>query len=164
MPRNEQIFDACLREADFDAAPVRVVVGFDGSMSSRHALAWGCGEAVRLGGAAIAVFVTRDRTWQAFYSGAVGLDGTAHEHLAQAVSAHWEQVRGEVLDWIKQSPCDLQFVHRHGDPANELLLVATDARANVIAIGQSHRTLRRSRSVSRRLHGLGSGFIVAVVP
>lgn len=117
---------------------VTVVIGSDGSPTSWDAFCWGCGEARRLGGRAVAVFTAPDPT---------------------------EQLRAEILQQTVDQGIDLTFIHAHGDPATELLRVAEAVRADMIVVGKSTKARHRLvGSIGARLIAKRPAPVVVIVP
>jgi nucleotide-binding universal stress UspA family protein len=141
-----------------------VVVGFDGSDSSWDALYWACGEARRLGGGAVALFVT-------------GAAGTGIEATACAISGacfvpsdrisgDWAQsLREQTKQFAANQGVHLSFVHRQGDTATEILRLAASSHADQIVVGRSSKARHRlAGSLGRRLIGKRNAPVVVVVP
>ena len=148
-----------------------IVVGFDGSKTSRDAFHWACGEAGRLGGCVIAVFVSTlvrsEVTAAATAAGAgsfaiiepIGFSsGGVDDDIA--TSLHEEIVRG-----TKEDEPNVMFVHAFGGVASELLKVATVHRADQIVVGRSAKARHRvAGSLGRRLVRKQGTPVVVVVP
>jgi nucleotide-binding universal stress UspA family protein len=141
-----------------------VVVGFDGSDSSWDALYWACGEAGRLGGRAVALFVT-------------GAAGTGIEATACAISGacflssdqisrDWAQsLREQTKQFAAKQGVHLSFVHTQGDTATEILRLAAANHADQIVVGRSSKARHRlAGSLGRRLIGKRNAPVVVVVP
>jgi nucleotide-binding universal stress UspA family protein len=144
-----------------------IVVGLDGSETSWSALWWACGEAERLSGRAIAVYVTPAATSTAataalvagFDAGTYALAATQREdHLAAELSA-------EVTQKTSDLDIEVRFIHLHGDPAEELRRVARVTRADMIAVGRSTKLRHRLiGSLGRMLTRSRRTPIVVIVP
>jgi nucleotide-binding universal stress UspA family protein len=114
-----------------------VVVGLDGSDTSWDAFWWACGEARRLCGQLVAVFVSSstEASMVAMASSAAGVAVYDSEAVEQATSARAWRLRAEVAGL--SDGLEVTFVHTRGDPARELLRVAGDIRADMIVVGRS---------------------------
>ncbi|MDA8297553.1 MAG: universal stress protein [Actinomycetota bacterium] len=139
-----------------------VVVGFDGSASSLDALYWACGEARRLGGRVVAVYVSSNPA-MAGLAGAVGAPCTdymveqANNECAERLAAEAARCCGEGLA--------VQFVHAQGTPAHELLAVAKAVRADVLVVGRSTKARHHlAGSLGRALAGKREAPVVVIVP
>lgn len=151
------------------AYPVTViVVGVDASERSWDAFWWSCGEAKRLGGRIVAVFVSPVSGFGSAMAASVALAGTS------AVDFYWmdqtatelaEHLRLKLSDSAVEAGVDLEFVHARGDAAAELLRVAAAQNANLIVVGKSSKVLHHlAGSLGRRLIGKRNAPVVVVVP
>jgi nucleotide-binding universal stress UspA family protein len=133
-----------------------VVIGLDGSDSSWDAFWWACGEARRLGGRAVAVFVSP-------FPSAVSADTAA---LAGQVAGELaEQLRLQAERCATDQGVDITFVHSQGDPALELLRIAAANQANQIVVGRSTKARHRlAGSLGPRLIRRDKAPVVVVVP
>ena len=130
-------------ELGTDGAAV-VVAGYDGSPSSRDALAWATGAARRSGGRLVVVFVIV----------AVPAISAATPVAMVAAEAQVEQAGalvGEVARELEGYGVGWEFVVAHGDPAEELVRVAAALRADVVVVGRSLGVHILAGSVPRRL-------------
>lgn len=113
--------------------PSLVVVGIDGSDTAWHALAWACGHARRAGCPVLAVYVStsgyRDRAGH-------GADATATDAVAR-------RLRAEINQMAAGFGMRVGFVHRHGDPARELVTTAREHGADLLVVGTSSQLLHR---------------------
>jgi nucleotide-binding universal stress UspA family protein len=136
-PRETPGPDAITRTAD---GPSLVVVGFDGSDTSWHALAWACGHARRARCPVLAVYVSTNRYWDR-----VVPVGDAAAALAEAATEAADQLRREITQMASGCgfPVNVSFVHRQGDPARELMLVAREHGADLLVVGTSAHPLHR---------------------
>jgi nucleotide-binding universal stress UspA family protein len=147
-----------------DTRPV-VVIGLDGSKTSWHAFSWGCGEARRMGGRAVAVFVSPSLGPGAGAGLMLGIDSYDHGAVETAVGQQAEQLRVEALARAVSARIELTFLHARGDPASELLRVAREIHADVTAIGRSTKLCHRlAGALGRRLLAKPGVPIVVVVP
>jgi nucleotide-binding universal stress UspA family protein len=152
-------------ETDPDDTRPAVVIGLDGSETSWHAFSWGCGEARRLGGRAVAVFVSPRLGLGAGAGLMVGIDSYDHGAVETAVRQHAEWLRIEALARAVSARIELTFLHTRGDPASELLRVASEIHADVTAIGRSTKLCHRlTGALSRRLLAKPGAPIIVVVP
>jgi nucleotide-binding universal stress UspA family protein len=143
-----------------------VVIGFDGSDTSWDALWWACGEARRLRGRALAVFVSSAVDAEIATAAAVGFD--ASEYAADADRASADQA-GELWSEVQRRAAgqevDLEFVHARGDPVDQLLHIAEAAGADAIAVGRSTKARHRLvGSLGRRLIAKRRAPIIVIVP
>jgi hypothetical protein len=143
-----------------------VVVGFDGSDASWDALWWACGEARRLSGRALAVFVSASVGCGIAMAGAVGFDTGEYAAVADRASvAQAGQLWSEVQRRGAGQEIDLAFIHARGDPAHELLHVAEVVGADAIAVGRSTKARHRlAGSLGRRLIANRRAPIIVIVP
>ena len=144
-----------------------VVVGVDGTKTSWGAFWWACGEARRLGGRVIAVYVSPGAVKTLSAGAAIG-GFDAGGYAAAVRRSHEEQadrLRAEIDVRAVDLGIEISFLHRQGDPAQQLKAVARDTRADLIAVGRSvklrHHLLR---SLGRRLTRDRSAPIVVIVP
>ena len=145
-----------------------VVIGIDGSGTSRAAFSWACGEARRTGGRAVAVFISRAAgaataavcTGAGFF--AVGYPvpdpGTRQPVEEQAI-----EVLAEMLH--EAAGLSLAVIHAPGDPVAELLRIAREVHADLIVVGGSAAIPhRRADSLGRRLAARARDPVVVIVP
>jgi K+-sensing histidine kinase KdpD len=142
-----------------------VLVGIDGSETSWNALYWACGEARRLRGRAVAIFVS---SWAgsgfgaAASLGAVPFDCNWNDSMA---TERADKLRREMERYAVGHDVDLTFIHATGDAASELLRLATALRADQIVVGRSMKARRHlAGSLGRRLAGKREAPVVVVVP
>jgi nucleotide-binding universal stress UspA family protein len=144
-----------------------VLVGVDGSDTSWSAFAWACGEAARLHGRAIAVYVSTT-TAKSFSAGAAVAAFDAAGYAAEVDRSHDEQaaaIAAEIADRASDLGIEVTFRHVRGEVAEQLTAVARDAQADAIAVGRPTRPLRRLfGSVGRRLMRRRETPIVVIVP
>lgn len=141
-----------------------VVVGTDGSSTSWDAFCWACGEARRLGGRAIAVFISP--------AGGVGMAATAVAADFAAISypemdlATTEQAKALLAEMLHEAAdLSLTFIRATGDPVAELLRIAEEVHADLIVVGRSTRTRHRvTGSVGQRLVARHRELVIVVVP
>jgi nucleotide-binding universal stress UspA family protein len=147
------------------AATAVVLVGMDGSETSWHALSWACGEARRLRGRAVAVFVSS--------SDGSGIPASAFAGAAPFDCGWNDSVAAERADTLRRElecydaghDVDLTFVHTDGDAASELLRLATALHADQIVVGRSMKARHHlAGSLGRRLAGRREAPVVVVVP
>jgi nucleotide-binding universal stress UspA family protein len=143
-----------------------VIVGLDGSPTAWNALYWAFGEARRLEGRVLAVYVTTpatESTWTAVTTlGACLCDFAALEQIGVEKAA---QLRAEVERVAADQDVAVSFVHAQGDAADALLRVAEVTHADVIAVGRSTKWRHQlAGSLGRRLMARANTPIIAVVP
>lgn len=144
-----------------------VVVGLDGSETSWSALWWACGEAQRLSGRVIAVYVTCTHETTALSAAiTTGFDAGAYANAAEMT--HRQQaaeLRAEIQRIAAELDVDINFIHTQGDTAEELLRAARATRADLIAVGRSTKLRHHlAGSLGRRLARKKKAPIVVIVP
>ena len=143
-----------------------IVVGLDGSKTSWAAFWWACGEARRLDGRLVAVFVSSPASscMAAMASTTAGVAAGDYAAVEQAAAAEARSLRAEVREHGSDG-LDVAFVHARGDPARELLRVAGEVGADLIVVGKSIKARRQiAGSLGRCLIGKHKSPIVVVVP
>ena len=149
------------------AATAVVLVGMDGSETSWDALSWACGEARRLRGRAVAVFVSSSADQgitvpASAFIGAVPFDCGWND---SAAAERADTLRRELERYAVGQDVDLTFVHTHGNAATELLRLAAARHADQIVVGRSMKVRHRlAGSLGRRLAGKRDAPVVVVVP
>jgi nucleotide-binding universal stress UspA family protein len=145
-----------------------IVVGVDGSDTSLDALSWACGEARRISGRAIAVLVSPIPGAKMIASASPLASLASSEYLECEASLETELVnrlRSELPKLADHQDVDLVFMHTHGDVASELLRVAAENRAQLIAVGRSTKPRHRvAGSLGHRLLRHHDAPIIVVVP
>jgi nucleotide-binding universal stress UspA family protein len=140
-------------------APV-IVVGLDGSRTSWDAFCWAAGEAARINGKVVAVYV-------------VPLTEAAAAFPVPYDYAGVEQARREVADELKreashradQLGVELCFVTEYGDATCALTDTARVLHAKLVVVGRSAKVLHRlAGSLSHRLISRNDAPVVVVVP
>ena len=143
-----------------------VVAGLDGSKTSWDAFWWACGEAQRLDGRLVAVFVSScaDACMAVMASTAAGVAASDYAAVERAAAAEARSLRAEVQGHGSDG-LDVAFVHARGDPATELLRVAGEVGADMIVVGRSIKARHQiAGSLGRCLIGKRRSPIVVVVP
>ncbi len=146
-----------------------VVIGLDGSDTSWNAFYWGCGEAKRLGGRAVAVYVSPPAVpgggpaW--IFAAMLGFaicDPAADDQVAAEKAARlWAEVKARAADL----DTELAFIHARGDAMCALRMVAEELDADVIAVGRSMKARHHiAGALGRRLMTKSDAPIIAVVP
>lgn len=166
-PPSPRLADPEQREGGRHTAAV--VIGLDGSETAWNAFYWGIGEAQRLGGRAVAVYVsspTSPETGPAWIFAAM-LGFTLYDHAtvddaaAEKASQLWEEVRRRATPL----GTPLSFIHARGDTVDALLHIAADFGADVIAVGRSRKAHHHLLgSLGRRLMARAGAPIIAIVP
>jgi nucleotide-binding universal stress UspA family protein len=155
-------------EVHQDCPTTVVVVGVDDSGSSWDAFWWSCGEAKRLGGGIVAVFVSppTGSGIAATAAGATALGATPVEIFwSQATTETAERLRLKISTYAMDGSVDFEFVHATGDPATELSRIAAARGADLIVVGKSCKVLHRlAGSLGRRLLKKRNGPVVVIVP
>jgi len=118
--------------ADLQSSALRlehpVIVGFDGSESSRNALAYAAGVSQRLGRPLLVVYVCSSGVYCEPLTGqVVGVPRDA-EALERWLLAELDQVTGQVQ-------VDVHVRTRRGSPARELAAAAEEFSADALVIG-----------------------------
>jgi nucleotide-binding universal stress UspA family protein len=156
-----------LESAAGAAGKTTVVVGLDGSGTSWSALWWACGEAERLGGRAIAVYVTGAASSTAATAALVaGFDAGTYALAAEGrEAARAAELELELTQKTADLDVEVGFIHLHGDPAEQLTRVARATRADMIAVGRSTKLRHRlAGSLGRGLTRSRRTPIVVIVP
>jgi nucleotide-binding universal stress UspA family protein len=105
-----------------------VVVGYDGSESSRHALAYAVGMARRLGRSLLVAYVTMPGVFCEPLTGQV---------IAPSRDSHETQrwLLAELDEICDRTGLDVRILTRQGSPARELAAVADEFTADALVIG-----------------------------
>jgi nucleotide-binding universal stress UspA family protein len=147
------------------AATAVVLVGIDGSETSWHALSWACGEARRLRGRTVAVFVSSSVACA--FAASVFFGGFPFDcgWNVSMTSGRADTLRRELECYAVGHDVDLTFVHTDGEAASELLRLATVLHADQIVVGRSMKARHHLvGSLGRRLAGKREAPVVVVVP
>jgi nucleotide-binding universal stress UspA family protein len=113
------------------------------------------GEARRLGGRAVAVFVgptpgAASATATASLTGAAVAYGT----IQQSMTVQAEELADQVRAYGDEHRVDVGFVRTHGDTARELLRIANADHADLLVVGRSTKARHHlAGSLGRRLVG-----------
>lgn len=143
-----------------------LIVGLDGSETSWDAFWWARGEAERLGGRTVVVFVApiADQNMTLASCAIVGPLGE-YPAVASCIEERIAELRAEVERHGKGASCELEFLLAHGDAAKELLRIAEEMEADLIAVGRStKRHHHLAGSIGRRLISKHRAPVVVVVP
>jgi nucleotide-binding universal stress UspA family protein len=141
-------------------APPVIVVGLDGSGSSWDALCWAVGEAVRIKGTVVAVYVTPLAVGAAAFG--VALDYAGIEQAREQGAA---ELKADATSRAHEVGVALRFVTVHGDVTHALTNVARELNANLLVVGRSAKILHRlAGSLSHRLTSRSDAPVVVVVP
>jgi nucleotide-binding universal stress UspA family protein len=147
------------------AAAAVVLVGIDGSATSWYALSWACGEARRLRGRAVAVFVSPSAESGFPVSALIGaalFDCCRDDSTA---TGRADTLRRELQRYAADHDVDLTFVHTHGNAASELLRLAAELHADQIVVGRSMKARHHlAASLGCRLVGKREAPVVVVIP
>jgi nucleotide-binding universal stress UspA family protein len=144
-----------------------IVAGIDGSEPSWDALWWACGEAKRLSGRAIAVYVSPCVDASLCIASVTGCDVTQYTLAMRRANA--ERAARLQAELARRAAGDrgleLAFVHAEGDAGRELVRIAEELEADVIAVGRSAKLRHRlAGSLGRRLLSKRDAPIIVVVP
>jgi len=143
-----------------------VVVGLDGSQTSWDAFWWACGEARRLGGRTVAVYVSPggDAALAALAS-AVGVTVCDYAAVEACAAGQASSLAGQLRRSLGDDGPEVTFVHASGDPARELLRVAEVVHADMIVVGRSTKARHHvAGSLGRYLIARRGAPVVVVVP
>jgi nucleotide-binding universal stress UspA family protein len=117
--------------------PSTVVVGFDGSESSRRALAFAAGVARRNSSTLICAHVRQARGVAIGESALTVGGGTVLEAVAAADRAVAEHLGQDVAQIAELRGVTAKFVELIGDPAGVLIGIAAEGQADAIVVGAS---------------------------
>ena len=109
-----------------------VVVGYDGSGSSRHALAYGAGMARRLGRPLLLAYITSPSIFCEPLSGQVIAPVRDSDETHRWLLAELDEV-------CDREGLDVRIVTRQGSPARELAAAADEFSADALVIGAPAR-------------------------
>ncbi|HEY5354141.1 MAG TPA: universal stress protein [Streptosporangiaceae bacterium] len=109
-----------------------VVVGYDGSRSSRHALAYAAGMARRLGRPLLLAYITSPGIFCEPLSGQVIAPARDSEETHRWLLAELDEV-------CDREGLDVRIVTRQGSPARELAAAADEFSADALVIGAPAR-------------------------
>lgn len=142
-----------------------VVVCFDGDEPSWGAFWWACGEAKRLNGCVVAVHVVQPVDFHITAGAAVGIDVTGYVTISEHESARQcRELERDLCRAGAEQGTTVQFVHVEGNTAEELLGVAREVQADVVAIDGSTIHRRRNKSLVRCLTHAANPPVVVIVP
>lgn len=148
-----------VRDENRLASPV-IVVGLDGSPSSWDAFCWAAGEAARIHGKVVAVYVTPYAEVVAAFG--VPYDYAGVEQARQEVAA---ELKLEATNRARELDVELTFVSEHGDVTHVLADIARTMHADLIVVGRSSKMLHHlGSSLSNRLTSRNNAPVVVVVP
>lgn len=144
-----------------------VVVGIDGSGSSWDAYWWAYGEARRLSGRLLAVYVSPVASASlAAASTASGVAVLDHHSVERTIAEQADHLRDEI-----RRCCDAErgvrvtFVHARGAPGGELLRISDMVNADVLVVGRSEKARHQfAGSLGRHLVSKRGAPVVVVVP
>jgi nucleotide-binding universal stress UspA family protein len=114
-----------------------VVVGYDGSGSSRHALAYGAGMARRLGRPLLLAYITSPSIFCEPLSGQVIAPIRDSDETHRWLLAELDEV-------CDREGLDVRIVTRQGSPARELAAAADEFSADALVIGAPARVWHRA--------------------
>lgn len=143
-----------------------VVIGIDGSETGWDAFWWGCGEASRLGGRAVVVYVSpgRDVSLAAVAAVVPGVM-VDYREVKRADDEMALRLAAEVDGHARARGIEACFMHVYGDPATELARVAAEVHADQIVVGRSSKARHRlAGSIGRCLVARKDAPVVVVVP
>jgi nucleotide-binding universal stress UspA family protein len=115
-----------------------ILAGYDGSASSRHALAYAAGMARRLDGYLIVAHVS---VAQIAAAGGYSLVPLAGGGVARDDRLDW--LLAELADAADVAGLRVEVLERDGDPARELANVAAQTNADAIVIGAPEHLMHR---------------------
>jgi nucleotide-binding universal stress UspA family protein len=141
------------------AAPM-IVVGLDGSPSSWDAFCWAAGEAARIDGKVVAVYVVPLTEGAAAFD--VPYDYAGVEQARREVA---DELRIEATHRADELGVALSFVTERGDATRVLTDIARGLHANLVVVGRSAKRLHHlAGSLSHRLTSRNDAPVVVVVP
>ena len=132
-PRREPLAD-CGPATDLDHP---VVVGYDGTRSSRHALAYAAGMARRLTRPLLVAYITSPSIFCEPLSGQVIAPVRDTEETHRWLLAELDEV-------CDREGLDVRIVTRQGSPARELAAAADEFSADALVIGAPARAWHRA--------------------
>jgi nucleotide-binding universal stress UspA family protein len=163
MDLNSHLPDETTESLSTSASP-SLIVGFDGSEGSWDALYWACGEARRLGGRAVAVFVSGS-AGVGLETTAIALTGACFTPTDQVARDVAQDLRDQTKQFAANQGVHVPFIHLRGDAATELLRIAIAQHADQIVVGRSRKARHRlAGSLGRRLVRGRNAPVVVVVP
>jgi nucleotide-binding universal stress UspA family protein len=137
--------------------PNVILVGLDGSRTSRRAMAWAGGLARRQGAKLVVVFVQRPSASAAMAPGLAG----AMPQVTGEIAAEME---AEIVPRAAEVGVRLEFISVVGDPWTELTRIADELRVDAVVVGASESAGHRIiGSLAGRLVRAGR-WPVSVVP
>jgi nucleotide-binding universal stress UspA family protein len=137
--------------------PNVVLVGLDGSRTSRRATAWAAGLARRQGARLVVVCVQRPSASAAMAPGLAGAMPVAASELAT-------ELEQEIMPRAAEIGVKAQFISVVGDPWTELTRIADELRVDAVVVGASESAGHRIiGSLAGRLVRAGR-WPVSVVP
>jgi nucleotide-binding universal stress UspA family protein len=143
-----------------EVAPPVIVVGLDGSPSSWDAFCWAAGEAARINGRVVAVYVMPIIDAAAAFG--VTFANTGAEQGREEGAG---ELRTEAAQRANELGVPLRFITQHGDVTHALTDVARQLHAKLVVVGKSAKVLHRlSGSLSHRLISRNDAPVVVVVP
>lgn len=143
-----------------DVAEPVIVVGLDGSLTSWDAFSWATGEAARIHGKVVAVYVVP--LTEAAAGFVVPYDYAGIEQTRQEIA---DELRSEASHRANELGVELGFVSEHGDASYALTDVARVLHAHLVVVGRSAKALHRlAGSLSHRLTSRNDAPVVVVVP
>jgi K+-sensing histidine kinase KdpD len=144
-----------------------VVVGIDGSASSWDAYWWAYGEARRLSGRLLAVYVSPVASASlAAASTASGVAVLDHHSVERTIVEQAEHLREEIRRCCAQEHgVRVTFVHARGTAGGELLRISEMVNADVLVVGRSEKARHQfAGSLGRHLISKRGAPVVVVVP
>ena len=149
---------------DGPADTATVVIGLDDSSMSLAPFRWGCQEARRLDGRAVAVLITpAARSAMTALCAAAGFAAVGYLVADPAVDEQAEDLAAEILR--QAVGLDLAFIRASGRPVAELLRIAGEVHADLIVVGGSAATRDcLVGCVGRRLAGRRREPVIVVIP
>jgi nucleotide-binding universal stress UspA family protein len=143
-----------------DDGPPVIVVGLDGSPSSWDAFSWATGEAVRIKGNVIAVYVMPLVESAAAFG--VPYDYAGVEQTRQEIA---DELRTEANHRGDEAGVTVSFATEHGDATHALTDVARGLNAKLVVVGRSAKVRHHlAGSLSHRLTSRNDAPVVVVVP
>jgi nucleotide-binding universal stress UspA family protein len=137
-----------------------IVVGLDGSVTSWDAFAWAAGEALRIDGRLVAVYVMPFSDPTAALG--VPYDYAAAQDNQRELAA---EIEAEAVRRAYEADVQLSFVGEFGDAIGTLSDVAREVDARLVVVGRSAKRWHRlTGSLGHRLTCRKDAPVVVVVP
>lgn len=118
------------RSSSLRSSIAAVMVGFDGSITSQHALAYAAGLSRRIPGALYVAYV-------APHPPSIGLTSLAAEAMTAVPVDDSPWIRELAAEVLQRRPTHWEFISYFGEVATSLEHLAQEYRADVLVVGRS---------------------------